>query len=131
MFKETKLIDYLRIIRDELEVRETTSKELLWKQFVSTIKETGLKSQINLEDTLGSFEDDDDFAEHVPAVAVRAGGIFSAHVATSSGHRSSSGGTARSDQIDGRSEELRGAPRKKKTIKHLVWYFMLTYSVVS
>ena len=50
MFEETKLIDYLRIIRDELEVRETTSKELLWKQFVSTIKETGLKSQINLED---------------------------------------------------------------------------------
>ena len=79
MFEETKLIDYLRIIlREELKVRETTSKKLLWKQFVSTIKETGLKSQINLEDTLGSFEDDDDFAEHVPAVAVRAGGVFSA-----------------------------------------------------
>ena len=91
IFEETKLMDYLRIIRDELKVRETTSKKLLWKKFVSTIKETGLKSQINLEDTLGSFEDDDDFAEqHVPAVAVRAGGVFSALVASSSGHSSSS-----------------------------------------
>lgn len=91
IFEQTKLTDYLRIVTEELKIREDAPKRMLLSTFVKLIDEDLKPPEIILESSNEGYEVDDTIYRVAPAaVDSSSGGAFTALVAGSASSSSSS-----------------------------------------
>ena len=95
-FEHTKLKDYLRIVTEELKIREDAPKRLLlMKTFIKLIDEDLKPPEIILESSNEGYGEDDTIYRAAPAaVASSSRGAFSALVAGSSSSSSRAGSSS-------------------------------------